>query len=160
MIQHLLRKSTSFLNAPLFTKVWFTPAWLILGLSRMAILVVPFRVIAKWLGRQTGLAANAPLLTATQRKQAILVGRTVRLAARYAPWHANCFAQVVTAGCLLRVYGIPHSVCFGLKRADAENKTMDAHAWIAAGDIAVTGGDSFNLFTVVAVFHRTPHGAQ
>lgn len=159
MIKPLRRKLASFLNAPRFTKLWFIPAWLLLGLSRTAVLVVPFRKIARWLGRAAGTTAAVPLLTSTQRQQALLIGRTVRLAARYAPWNANCFAQAITAGCLLRVYCIPHSVFFGLKRADAPQKSMDAHAWTAAGDISVTGGYSFNVFTVVAAFHKTPNGA-
>lgn len=160
MILQLRRKLASFLNLPHFIKLWLMPAWLMLGVSRMAVLLVPFRKIARWLGREAGTAQTVPLLTATQRHQTLLIGRTVRLAARYAPWDANCFAQAITAGFLLRVHGIPHSVFFGLKRADTPQMSMDAHAWTAAGDVAVTGGYSFNVFTIVAAFHNTPDLAQ
>jgi hypothetical protein len=83
-----------------------------------------------------------------------LIGRTIRLAARYAPWQANCFAQAIVAAFLLRLYGLPYSVFFGLRRAVAPAGGMDAHAWTASGKIAVTGGSCFDRFTVVGVFTR------
>ena len=84
MIGVLGRKMASFARAPLFTKLWFLPAWMLLGLGRLAVLLVPFRQIAPALGTAAGTDAQIPLLTPDQRQRALLVGRTVRMAARYA----------------------------------------------------------------------------
>ena len=79
------------------------------------------------------------------------IGRAVRLAARYTPWDSNCFPQAVVARLLLGLYGIPYALFFGLRR-DPDSGAMLAHAWVAAGRVRVTGGESFGQFTVVGVF--------
>jgi hypothetical protein len=157
MIGVLGRKMASFARAPLFTKAWFVPAWLLLGLGRLAVLVVPFRKIAPALGTAAGTNALLPLLGPAQRHRALLVGRTVRMAARYAPWQANCFAQAIAASLILRLHNIPYAIFFGLRRASAPGQgPIEAHAWTAAGGVAITGGYGFDSFTVVAVFHTLP----
>lgn len=154
MIRLLGRKLKSVWGVPLFTKLWLFPAWVLLGLSRIAVLLVPFRTIAVWLGQEVGTASVIPLLTPNQRTRAVLVGRTVRMAARYAPWQANCFAQAITASLLLRLYHVPYTVFFGLKRGELLGRPLDAHAWTATGGVAVTGGYGFDAFTVVGVFRN------
>ena len=59
--------------------------------------------------------------------------------------------QAVTARVLLGLYRIPYVLCFGVRR-DAAGQPMQAHAWVVSGRIHVTGGDSFNRFTTVAMF--------
>ena len=61
MIGVLGRKMASFARAPLFTKAWFGPAWLLLGLGRLAVLVVPFRKIAPALGTAGTASSSAKL---------------------------------------------------------------------------------------------------
>ena len=159
MIGVLGRKMASFARAPLFTKLWLLPAWVLLGLGRLAVLLVPFRQIAPALGTAAGTDAQIPLLTPDQRQRALLVGRTVRMAARYAPWQANCFAQAIAASLILRLHHIPYAIFFGLRRASAPASPpapIEAHAWTAAGGVAITGGYGFDSFTVVAVFHTLP----
>jgi len=131
----------------------------LLGLGRLAVLLVPFRQIAPALGAAAGTDAQIPLLTPDQRRRALLVGRTVRMAARYAPWQANCFAQAIAASLILRLHHIPYAIFFGLRRASAPASPpapIEAHAWTAAGGVAITGGYGFDSFTVVAVFHTLP----
>jgi len=159
MIGVLGRKMANFARAPLFTKLWLLPAWVLLGLGRLAVLLVPFRQIAPALGAAAGTDAQIPLLTPDQRRRALLVGRTVRMAARYAPWQANCFAQAIAASLILRLHRIPYAIFFGLRRASAPASPpapIEAHAWTAAGGVAITGGYGFDSFTVVAVFHTLP----
>jgi len=150
MIRTLIRKVRSFAGLPLFTKVWLLPAWLELGLSRALILVVPFRTLAPRLGTAQGTAANVPLLTPGQEARARAIGRTIRLAARYTPWTSNCFPQAVVARTMLGMHGIPYAIHFGLMPDG--NAGMRAHAWVVAGRVPVTGGHSFDHYTVVGVF--------
>ena len=154
MIGRLSRKVRSFGALPLFTKLWLLPVWLMLALARAAVLLLPFRRIATLLGTDTGRAAHIPLLPPMGQARALVIGRTVRLAAGYAPWQANCFAQAIVAAILLRLYGLPYTIFFGLRRASPPETGLQAHAWTAAGKVAVTGGAGVGGYTVVGAFTR------
>lgn len=149
----ILRKARIFLRLPLIEQIYFLPAWILLGLSRLAILTVSFRRLAPRLGVSWGASAWVPLLSKRDEKHAAHVGRTVRLAARYTPWESNCFPQAVTARLLLGTRGIAYAMYFGLARdGEGGRQEMKAHAWIAAGRVSVTGGRSFGTYTVVGCF--------
>jgi hypothetical protein len=147
----LIRKVSNFLDQPVFIKLWFLPVWLLLGLSKLIIRLVSFKRLAPRLGIHVGTNAMVPLLDERQEMRALMVGRVVRLSARYTPWDSNCFPQAVAAKLLLSLYRIPYALYFGLGKDSAHSGTL-AHAWIAAGRIRVTGGASFNQFTVVGCF--------
>jgi hypothetical protein len=157
MISLVGRKFTVLMHAPLFIKLWLLPAWVLLGLGRLTVLIIPFRRIVPLLGNFAGTESQLPLLAPDQRNSALLIGQTVRMAGRHAPWRANCFAQAIAASLLLRLYKIPYSIFFGVRPTIAHRHSpIEAHAWTAAGDVAITGGQGFKSFTVVAVFHTIP----
>lgn len=147
-----LRKAKSYWATPIFVKLWLLPVWILLGIARLLVLFVPFRTISAYLGENNGTAARIPLLTSRQTANAFLIGKTVRLAARYAPWKANCFPQAIVAAIMLKLYKTPYSIFFGLRRETSPLTGLAAHAWTMSGRIAVTGGHSFRSFTVVGVF--------
>ncbi len=105
---------------------------------------------ARSFGRQGRFEQLWLLLGLAQQAQQ-QIGRAVRLAARYTPWDSNCFAQAVAARALLGLYGVPYALFFGVKRAP-QAAALDAHAWVAAGRVPVTGGAGFGEFTVVGCF--------
>jgi hypothetical protein len=148
----LQRKVATFARQPRFIQAWFVPTWILLGLGKALIFGVSFRRLAPRLGRRAGIAPWVPLLTPAQEGRALLIGRTVRLAARYTPWDSNCFPQAVAARVLLGLYRVPYVLYFGLMRDPAEPANLKAHAWVAAGRVRVTGGTSFGQFTVVGAF--------
>lgn len=147
----LARKARSFLRLPLFVQCWLPPLWLVLGLSKALILTTSFRRLAPYLGQASGVAPWVPLLTPVQQARARQIGRAVQTAARYTPWDANCFPQALAARWLLGLYGIPYTLCFGIRR-DLPSGQVKAHAWVAAGRVQVSGGASFAHYTVVGVF--------
>jgi hypothetical protein len=147
----LIRKVSNFLDQPVFIKLWFLPVWLLLGLSKLIIRLVSFKRLAPRLGAHVGTNALVPLLDERQEIRALVIGRVVRLSARYTPWDSNCFPQAVAAKLLLSLYRIPYALHFGLAQ-ESTDSGMQAHAWIAAGRIRVTGGASFGQFTVVGCF--------
>ncbi len=155
MLVICLRKLRSARRAPRFVLLWLLPVWLLLGLARLLIQGLTFARMAPHLGHAMGTAAVLPLLTAPKQVQARLIGRTVQTAARYTPWESNCFPQAVVARLLLGLYRIPYTLCFGLMRGPASGE-IQAHAWVAAGPVAVTGRFSFDRFTVVGVFTSLP----
>ena len=140
-----------------FEKVWFLPVWLLLGMSRLVILAIPFRYIAPWLGTPAGVSPWIPLLGSRSEATASSIGRVVRGAASCSPWQWNCLTQAVTARILLGICGVPYSLFFGVARGDpgeagSSSSKISAHAWVAAGRVPVTGGVSFGRFTVVGCF--------
>jgi Transglutaminase-like superfamily len=140
------------------------PCWFLLGIAKALIFTMSFRRLAPRLGVSMGIAPWIPLLSPADEKRALMIGRTVRLAANYTPWDSNCFPQAVTARWLLGLYRIPYALYFGLMRGD-DGDELKAHAWVMAGRIRVTGGISFGHFTVVSVFvapslAKQPHPAS
>lgn len=147
----LIRKFRSFLDQPLFIKLWLLPLWFLLGVCKTLIFFVSFKRLVPLLGVRTGISAAIPLLSPDQEQLALNIGRSVRLAAAYTPWDSNCFPQAIAARILLCLYQVPYVLCFGLMR-DPKSSEMKAHAWISAGRINVTGGASFQVYSVVGVF--------
>lgn len=131
--------------------IWLGPAWFILGLGRTAILLLSFERLVKLFGLKAHVFPFTPLLEASQRKIALDLGRTILLASKYAPWRPNCFPQALCAVCLLRIHRIPHVVFFGLMREDLGGK-IQAHAWVSAGEITVSGGANAQPYAIVGCF--------
>lgn len=151
MFALLVSKFRSFMHQPMFIKVWFLPLWLLLGACKAFIFAVSFNKIAPLLGERSGISSAIPLLRPKQEQCALNIGRAVRLAATYTPWDSNCFPQAIAARILLGLYRIPYALSFGLMR-DPESSELRAHAWLSAGRINVTGGESFHAYSVVGVF--------
>ena len=147
----LRRKAISFLKRPPFQQCWFLPAWILLGISKALVFTIPFKRLAPKLGYPAGAIQWIPIITQQQHARALQIGRVIKMAAIYTPWDSNCFPQAVTARLLLGLYGIPYTMFFGLA-SDPKTKEMKAHAWVASGGISVTGGVSFQQFTVVGSF--------
>ena len=147
----ILRKAKTAAGLPLLQLVWFAPVWVLLGLSRAAILTITFRRIAKHLGVHDGLAPRTPLVSDEQQKRGAILGKTIRLAALYTPWTSNCFPQAITARILLGLYGIPYALFFGLRKSE-ETGDLEAHAWVVSGPNNVTGGSGFRHHTSVGCF--------
>ena len=146
-----MRKALSFLRQPVFVQLWFLPLWVVLGISKALIFTTSFKWLTPYLGRSEGIHPYIPLVAAARESRARQICRAVHLAARYTPWDSSCFAQAVAARFLLGLYGVPYALYFGLAH-DQLVGGMKAHAWVAAGKVSVTGGESFDRFTVVGVF--------
>lgn len=134
-----------------FVKLWTLPVWIALGAARLAVLSLSFRRLGALMGVEQGVEPWVPLATASQQKRALQIAQTVDLVARNTPWVSNCFPRALVAGLMLRLYGVPHAIYLGLARAPDGNG-LKAHAWVACGRVAVTGGVGFHAFTVVGMF--------
>jgi len=150
----LAHKARGFVRLGLKDQVRFTAAWSLLGLSRLLIVLLPFRVIRRLLGQNHAVTEQRPTpeLDAGQRIRAMHIGRVVELAAAYAPWRSDCYPQALTARTFLALRRIPHVVVFGVRR---DGDALIAHAWVHAGDVEVTGGDG-REYTEVGRFFWAP----
>ena len=145
----LRSKYHSFTQLPVAVRWRIPVTWCLLGLSRLLVLVLPFRMLAPRLGQRA--AAPVVLLVQTsQLKQLSLLKQLIAVTSKYCPWRANCFAQAITASYWLRRWGIPYSVFFGVARDPMQR--LKAHAWVMAGPVAVSGGYGFSHFTVVGSY--------
>ena len=149
---HLIAKARNFIRWTWLERALLLPAWLLLGASRLVIVALPFRYLAPRLGVQCGVSPWIPLAGARDEARAASIGKAVRRAAALTPWESNCFPQAVTAGILLGLCGVPYSLFFGMARGSQESAGIEAHAWVAAGRVPVSGGASFDRFTVVGSF--------
>lgn len=148
------RKWRTLRRQSLLTLLLLLPAWLLSGAARLLVLSLPFRRFAPYLGAHHGLGSLIPVLELGQVSRARSIGSAVRIAGKYAPWNANCQAQAIAARVLLGVFRVPYALFYGLARDP--NAALKAHAWVCAGPVRVTGGYSFDQFTVVAVFAALP----
>lgn len=150
-LYRLIRKARSLWRQPVFVLAWLIPVWSLLGIAKVLILAVSFDRLCPWFGDRTGIEPLRPLIDPSQVSRAVQIGSVIRMASRYTPWNSNCLPQAIVARVLLGFYRIPYAMYFGLMR-DPSTPGLQAHAWVAAGRVDVTGGASFSRFTVVAMF--------
>jgi hypothetical protein len=124
----------------------FGISWLLLGLSRLAIVSgVPVTRLAGRTGANSQPATPSP----RDERWAGLIARQVGRAAARTPWRSQCYPQAVAARLELKAARVAHTVFFGLRRDG--NGDLVAHAWVQVGDRVVVGGDAMG-YTVVAAF--------
>jgi len=104
-------------------------AWLVA--AEMAVRVLPFSTLTRWVERVPASRSHAASLTSSQCAAAI------RRAARIFP-AGRCLARAVAASCLLRRAGRIATLNLGVGYVE---RRFDAHAWLECDGIVVTGGD-------------------
>ncbi len=125
-------------------------AFLLLGVARFTVLVLPFRWLAVSLGRhmsETGAQADFSDL-----RRARIVGQAVCSAARYTPWESVCLSQAVAAKWMLKRRHVAGTLYLGVAKDETNPERLAAHAWLRCGGTIITGREGYRRFTVVAVF--------
>ena len=148
------RKWSTFLSLPILDQLTIPFVFILLGFARLAILTIPFRYYARFLGTYEKTKIVTPILTSEQINAVRRIGRLVRATASITPWESLCLVQALVASLMLRRSRLPYILHFGLAK-NIDPNTLDpmkAHAWIAAGPIAVTGGRGLVNFTVVGSY--------
>jgi hypothetical protein len=153
-LSRLWRKWHTFLAFPLSDKLLVPVVFMLLGLSRLVILTIPFRYYARFLGEYQKTDIFTPVLTTEQNQRVRRIGHIVRATAKITPWESLCLVQAMVASVLLRWWHIPYILHFGLAKntEPTDNDPMKAHAWVTAGTAAVTGGRSLFNFTIVGTY--------
>lgn len=128
--------------------------WWLLA-TRLLLLAVPFPHLARWLGDfvpptdprvRAAAAGGGP----DEARQAAEIGWAVRRAARHVPFKAVCLPQAIAARIMLKRCGIACAMHFGAARG-TENP-LDAHAWLDAAGVEVTGYPVAAQFAEIACF--------
>jgi hypothetical protein len=120
-------------------------ATMLLGLCRLLLLFVPFRLIASLLSRRPA-APQKPRDPSLNRS----VRRAVMTAARNVPWRAVCLPQAMAAKFMLARRGCTSVLHFGLGRNDIG--ALTAHAWLESRSAIVVGEAGIANVTPIARF--------
>jgi len=135
--------------------IWFILAWLLLGFSRLLIIMLPFSRLTKLFGVHSGLDPQMPICTRDQEARARSIRKATGVAAKYAFWRSDCLPQALTARFLLGLRSVPYAMFLGVNRGETDMKLI-AHAWIVSGRVFVAGGAGFNRYKSVGCFVSKP----
>jgi hypothetical protein len=123
-------------------------------LARLALIFIPFPRIARRLGNlvppSDPRVLRAKESAAAEALLATDIGWAVTRAARYVPFKAVCLPQAPAARAMLKRRGVASVMHFGA--AKGEDRPLDAHAWLDAAGIEVTGYPVAKRFAEVACF--------
>lgn len=146
--QRLRRRTLASARHQLADARLLVVSWLLLGLTRVLTLVLPFRMVRHLLGEpRATVLPDRPARSASgrDRGRGHRIGVLVTRAAGRTPWRSDCYPQALTARLLLRAARIPHRVSFGVRRDGGD---LAAHAWVDVDGVPVTGGDGQGWTTV------------
>jgi hypothetical protein len=123
--------------------------------ARLALIFIPFPRLARRLGAFVPPAdprvAQAGIeIAPDQPRIAEDIGWAVTRAARSVPFGAVCLPQAMAAQVMLRRRGIKSVMHFGAARG--REKPLDAHAWLDAAGVEVTGYPVTEKFAEIACF--------
>jgi hypothetical protein len=111
--------------------------------ARLALRLVPFPRIARWLGtfvpaHDARISAAATGRSPRDADVAAEIAWAVSRASRHVPFRAVCLPQALAAHAMLRRRGIASVMHFGGAVA-GDRGVVDAHAWLEAAGVHVTG---------------------
>jgi hypothetical protein len=123
--------------------------------ARLALAFIPFPRLARRLGafvppHEARAAQTSSAPGAEAARQAEEIGWAVTRAARYVPFKAVCLPQAMAARVMLKRRGVASVLHFGA--AKGTDKPLDAHAWLDAAGVEVTGYPVAKGFAEIACF--------
>lgn len=122
--------------------------FLLMGVVRLAIMIVPFRRLSPFLGIPEGDTPDK--VDGRSLSRASKVGWSVEMMSRYTPWESKCLVRAVTAQLLLRGIRIPSTLYLGIGKDDSNH--LMAHAWLRCGHLILTGASEVGRVRKVAQF--------
>jgi hypothetical protein len=128
-------------------------AWLLT--ARLALIFIPFPRLARHLGTFVSPTEARDLQGSSTNSRgdarlAEAVGWAVTRAARHVPFEAVCLPQAMAAKIMLKRRGVSSVLHFGAKMG--RDKPIDAHAWLDAAGVEVTGYPVAKTFAEIARF--------
>jgi Transglutaminase-like superfamily len=126
--------------------------WLLL--VRLALIFIPFPRLARYLGTFVPPTDARTSQSATGSHNDIRVaeevGWAVTRAARHLPLEAVCLPQAMAARIMLKRRGVNSVLHFGARMG--QDRPIDAHAWLDAAGVQVTGYPVEKTLAEIACF--------
>ena len=142
-------KIISFIKLSLHEKLMFFINFCLLGLARAAIHGLNYKRLKPYFGHSYPMKIASTLLPKEYAPRVFLIRRSILLAVKYTPWNSSCLTQAMVAKFWCQYYGIPYFLFVGFAKKSDKPIGKDAHAWITAGPIAITGGYGFEDYQVI-----------
>ena len=150
ILLQFLKKVKKFRTYLFQDKLLILKAFFITGIMRIVLILVPFKVLKKHIGKYDEESEhNIDNINTTKIEK---IGWVVTKISRYTPWKSKCLVQALTAQRLLCDKGLESTLYLGVSRS-VNKGILDAHAWIRCGNIYVTGGNG-EKFSIVARFKK------
>ncbi len=140
----LRRKLRSFASLSWRDRARVAEAAALLTAARGAVLVLPYRVLQRWLRFDGGAAAP-------DRASVLRVRRAVATAASNLPFAAVCLPQAMAAKVMLARRGFRSSLVLGVGR---DRNELLLHSWLEAGGMVVTGEAGRSSMTPMIRYDR------
>jgi hypothetical protein len=122
-----------------------------LAAARLALRILPFRWLVRWVQRPTRRAE----LTGAARQAAV---QKVRLAVHYTNlWldlNAACFSRSIAAQTMLRRRGVNATLYYGAATLPDQGK-LTTHVWLQDGDNGIVGHENITQFQILARYSAT-----
>jgi hypothetical protein len=145
----VIRRLTKFVRLPPTDQRLVAEAAAWLTVARLLLAAVPFRWIAPLLGHRYAPAASCSPVEG--HHEAIRqIARALHQAAGGLPWNCTCLVKAIAGKAMLQCRGIESSLVLGVKKD--VTRSMQAHAWLQAGALVLTGGDGLEGYTDIARF--------
>lgn len=122
----------------------FVESVLALAAARLIVLLLPFRIYKKLLGRPEESSREATAAPESLRA----ISEAIAEAGARVFWSNKCVEHALAGKFMLRRRGLSNTLYFGIAR----DVTLDAHAWLRSGDVCVTGEAELERYTIVAKF--------
>lgn len=116
-----------------------------LAAGKALVLAAPFRSLIRWVSNSSD--ATALELGSMECRRVMKISMALESMKDRMPWDSRCYDQALAAMLLLRLLGVPHTLYFGIRKNEVGE--LEAHAWVRAGRIAVSGGDECGRFSVI-----------
>jgi len=142
MAREILHKAKTLAGAGWRRQILVAEACASMLAARTILLVLPFPRVAQRLGdfvapADPRVAERAAATTPDQAAAARTIGWAVRSAAPFMPFRSVCLQQAMAAQAMLRRRGIASVMHFGASPSGV--RAIDAHAWLDAAGVKVTG---------------------
>lgn len=145
----MLIKIRIFWNLSFHKKKLFCISFILCGLAKTAIHLLGYRRLAFYYGHAHRMRISSTVLTLKQQQQAQAIRRAIAWASAYTPWRSNCLTQAIVAKFWCQRYQLPYMLFIGLAKNSQQPLGKEAHAWLTAGPLAITGGHCLNTHHVV-----------
>lgn len=150
-LSQLSKKLKCFFKKSSKEKLMFIQAFILCGVFRGLILLVPFNKLKQYMG--TYNKESSPEMNISQYSIAKKIAWAVNRASYITPWESKCLVQALTAQRMLKRRHIISTLYLGI--AKEGNSNLVAHAWLRCGVMIVTGGQEMSNFREIAKFSNT-----
>ena len=143
-----MKRLAKFIRLTKFERRLFLEAVLWIGVAKLAVLSLPFRRLAPYLGRHMAESSEAAI--PCHEKLLKQIAWALRTAAHHTPWKSQCLARCIAGKIMLKRRGLSSTLYLGLAKSDG--RELIAHAWLRCGDKILTGLRGMRRFNVISTF--------